>query len=143
MLAKKGKIAESLSEAEREVKNMTEEKQKQVIMALITEPTKKKACEVLNIDPRTLYNYLHDDDFMSAYKYAVNMLVDDAIMELKNAMRNGAIVLNEIINDEDTPAETRLKAVRIAVESVVRLSKDKSDVKADAIDVMLESMGMF
>lgn len=142
MLTKGADIAGSLRQIEREVNDMTEEKQQQVIMALITEPTKKKACEVLKIDPRTLYNYMQDDDFMSAYKYAVNKLVDDSIIELKNAMRNGAMVLNDIINDEETPAETKIKAVKVAVDSVVRLSKDKSDIKTDILDDMLESMGM-
>ena len=134
-------IAGSLPKVESEG-NMTEEKQKQVIMALITEPTKQKACEVLKINPRTLYNYMQDEDFMSAYKYAVNKLVDDSIIELKNAMKNGAGVLNDIILDEETPADTRLRAIKIAVDSVIRLSKDKSDLKTDMIEDILESMGM-
>lgn len=120
---------------------MTEEKKKQVIMALITEPTKKKACEVLKIDPRTLYNYMQDDEFMSAYKFAVNKLVDDTIIELKNAMRNGAMVLNDMINDDNTPIDARLKAIKIAIEGVVKLSKDKSDIKTDILEDVMESMG--
>lgn len=115
---------------------MTEEKKKQIIMALITEPNKQKACEVVGIDPRTLYNYLHDNDFMTDYKKAVNTMIDGTIIELKTAMKNGAQALNDIINSDTESTETKLKAIRIAIDGGIRLAEKTADVKTSSFDDM-------
>lgn len=122
---------------------MTEEKKKQLITALITEPNKTKACEVVGITTRTLYSIMQTDkDFMLDYKMAVNSIVDDTILELKTAMRNGAKAINDIINDKDATPEIRLKAIKLAIEYGARLSlKDagmKTDIMTEAIAMMMQ-----
>lgn len=116
---------------------MTDEKRNQVIMALISEPTKQKACEVLGITPRTLYNYMSDADFKKDYKEAVNNLLDDTIINYKMTMHNGAKILNDIIMSDTESTETKLKAIKIAVDSGIRLAEKTSDIKTSMFDDML------
>lgn len=117
---------------------LSEEKKQQVIAALITEPTKKQACERLGINPRTLYNYLHDEDFMQDYRLAVNLVVEETLIELKTAMRNGAKILNDVILDEGETTENKLKAVKIAVEAGVKLAEREADMRESTLDAILK-----
>ena len=117
---------------------LSEEKKQQVIAALITEPTKKQACERLGINPRTLYNYLHDEDFMQDYRLAVNLVVEETLIELKTAMRNGAKILNDVIMNEEETTENKLKAVKIAVEAGVKLAEREADMRESALDAILK-----
>lgn len=117
---------------------LSEEKKQQVIAALITEPTKKQACERLGINPRTLYNYLHDEDFMQDYRLAVNLVVEETLIELKTAMRNGAKILNDVILDEGETTENKLKAVKIAVEAGVKLAEREADMRDSTLDAILK-----
>lgn len=117
---------------------LSEEKKQQIIATLITEPTKKQACEKLGINPRTLYNYLHDEDFMQDYRLAVNTVVDETIIELKSAMRNGARMLNDMILDEEETTENKLKAVRIAIEAGVKLAEREGNMRESTFDAMIK-----
>lgn len=94
---------------------MKQEKRKQVIMALITSPTKQKACETLGIDTRTLYNYMQDSEFLKEYHDAVNSLVDGVMCDLRVTITNGITELNNIIINSDDN-ETKLKAIKIAMD---------------------------
>lgn len=116
---------------------MTDERKKQIICALITEPNKTKACRVLGIDARTLYNYMQDNDFMQEYKSVINKLLDETIIELKTAMKNGATALNDIITSDTETTETKLKAIKIAVDSGIRLAERTSDIKTSSFDDFL------
>ncbi len=119
---------------------LSEEKQQQLILALITEPTQEKACEVVGISRRTLYNYMRDEDFMMDYKKATNNVIDDTIIELRSAMRNGASELNRIINSDTEPTEVKLKAIRIAVDYGMKLAEKVNTVKTNAMDDLLEQI---
>ena len=116
---------------------MTDEKRKQLITALITEPTKQRACEVVGIDPRTLYNYMQDDDFIIEYNNAVDAVIDDSINELKLTIRNSFTELNNIILN-CTDMEIKLKAIKIAMSCLqyannykYKKERDKEKKQAD------------
>lgn len=119
---------------------MTEEKKNQLITALITQPTKTKACEVVGISTRQLYNIMQDSDFMLDLRMAYNKLIDETVLELKSAMRNGAKALNDLICNEDTPPDIRLKAIRTAIEYGARLAEKDHDIKTDLMAETIVTM---
>lgn len=119
---------------------MTEEKKNQLITALITQPNKTKACKSVGISTKTLYNLMQDNDFMIDLKIAYNRLIDDTILELKSAMSNGAKALNDIICNEDTPPDIRLKAIRTAIEYGTKLAVCDNEIKADLMTEAIVTM---
>ena len=93
----------------------TKEKQKQIIIALILEPNKQKACESVGITTRTLYNLMQDADFVQEYNKAVDSIIDDTAQELGLVLKNSIIELNRIITTNKNDV-IRLKAIKIALE---------------------------
>jgi hypothetical protein len=95
---------------------MDDAKKKKLIVALITEPTRRKACEVVGIDEKTLYNCMQDDDFIKEYNNTIETVMDDALCTLKLTILNSAIELNRIITMSGDD-NTKLKAIKIALDS--------------------------
>ena len=83
---------------------------------------------------------MRDEDFMMDYKKATNNVIDDTIIELRSAMRNGASELNRIINSDTEPTEVKLKAIRIAVDYGMKLAEKVNTVKTNAMDDLLEQI---
>ena len=75
---------------------------------------------------------------MQDYRLAVNTVVEETIIELKTAMRNGARMLNDMILDEEETTETKLKAVRIAIEAGVKLAESEGNMRESTFDAMIK-----
>jgi len=117
---------------------MREDKKKKVMSALVTEPTRKKACEVAGISERTLYNYMNDPDFMYEYQGILNGVVADTTLRMKEAAHKATEHIISVIEDEDVDVQTRLKADKLALEMVIRVAEHERDLKKDAFDFIAE-----
>ena len=113
---------------------MRVDKTEKIILALITEPTRKKACQAAGISERTLYNYMQDADFMDEYHSVLNGIVTDTTSRMKEAAHKAAEHLISVIEDETIDAATRLKADRIVLELVVKIAENEAALKHDMFD---------
>ena len=99
---------------------MTKERQRQIINALITYPTRKEASKALNITERTLYNYLQDEEFINEYKAVVDGILKDTDTRLKEAALIAVNHLISVVEDENADDIVKIKADRIILEHITR-----------------------
>ena len=99
---------------------MTKERQRQIIQALISFPTRREACKALGIAERTLYNYMQDEAFINAYKAAIEDILRDTDTRLKEAALCAINHLISVVEDENIDALTRIKADRIILEHMTK-----------------------
>lgn len=99
---------------------MTKERQRQIIQALISYPTRREACKALRISERTLYNYLHDKAFMDEYNAVIDEILKDTDAKLKEAALVAVNHLVSVVQDETADEMVRLKADRIILEHLTK-----------------------
>ena len=99
---------------------MTKEKQKQIIHALISCPTRREACKVAGISERALYNYMKDEEFMKEYKSAIADILSDTDTRLKEAALLAVNHLISVVEDKPVDEVIRLKADRMILEHLTK-----------------------
>lgn len=99
---------------------MMKEKQKQIIYALITSPTRREACKITGISERTLYNYMQDEEFMKEYRTVIDGITKDTDARLKKAALIAVNHLISVVQDETAEESVRLKADRIILEHLTK-----------------------
>lgn len=97
--------------------------QQRALQALLTQPTKAEAARAAGIDPATLRRYLHDADFIAAYKEAVHSMVEDATRQAQQALNPALSTLREIATDNEAGAGARISASRSLLEYGLRLTE--------------------
>lgn len=103
---------------------MDKKKQEKIIMALLTEPTKRGACKKAGISETMLYhNYLKNPEFVEAYNMAVADFLESATRELQGAMLTSAKVLREIVTDTNEKTPDRIASARIILDYGLRMTE--------------------
>jgi hypothetical protein len=85
-------------------------RQQKAIGCLLAEPTIRKAAEAANVPERTLYAWLNDGNFATAYREARRDTVIHAAGRLQQYSSAAANVLLSIMAKETTPAHIRMNA---------------------------------
>ena len=119
---------------------MDKGKRDKIIMALITEPTRKRACEAAGISERALYNYMRDGDFLDEYHGILNGIVGDTTSRMKEAAHKAAEHLISVIDNDSIDTATRLKADRIVLEMVTKIAEAEGNLKHDMFDSIAEML---
>ena len=94
-------------------------KKEQAVAALIEQPTIRDAAQVADIGEATLFRWLQDPSFQSAYRDAKRRVVDQAISRLQRASSEAVETLRTIMNDRGKPASARVMAARTVLEYAV------------------------
>lgn len=100
---------------------MTDTERKKIISVLISERSRRQACEKLGISQRTMYNYMHDAEFLKEYQDTVDGIIKDTETRTREA---GLIAINHLISviqDEDVDQVTRIKADRVVLEHLSKM----------------------
>ena len=74
---------------------MTDTERKKIISVLISEPSRRQACEKLGISQRSMYNYMHNAEFMKEYQDTVDGIIKDTETRTREA---GLIAINHLIS---------------------------------------------
>jgi transposase-like protein len=90
------------------------------IMALLTEPTIAAAAKKTGVAEATLFRWLRLHEFQESYKEAKRQAVGAAIACLQRASSDAVAALQEITNDKEAPATSRVSAARSILELAVR-----------------------
>lgn len=103
---------------------MNKAKQDKIIMALLTEPTKRQACKKAGISETMLYHeYLKNPEFLRAYRRAVKDTIEGATRELQGAMLASARALKAVVNNPGEKTQDRIASARIILDYGMRLTE--------------------
>ena len=91
-------------------------KQEKTIMALLTELTYSRAAKKAGIGETTLYRWLDDDEFNRAFKHARKKAFSQSISHLQQATASAVETLQNIMENEEAPASSRVTAAKTVIE---------------------------
>ena len=97
------------------------ERQKRVVAALLTAPSKAAAAEAAGVTVRTVQNYLSDPAFREEYQSALEDVVMDAAKQAKQSLSPALSTLREITEDRGEDAQARIGAARAILTSGLKL----------------------
>lgn len=98
-------------------------KQHKALQALLTQPTKAAAAEAAGISPRTLRDYLSNQDFQREYKKAFGELVADATRQAQQSLSPAITALRDIVEDPNEASSARIAAARCLLEYGLRMTE--------------------
>lgn len=101
---------------------MTPRKER-VIASLITHSTYKEAAEAAGITPRTLSSYLHDPEFIRAYKKASAETMDAATRQLQQSLTAAIDRLTRIVENDDESSSAHIAAAKTLLDSSLKFSE--------------------
>lgn len=91
-------------------------KKEKFMLALISEPTIKKAYEKINISNNTAYKWLNDKEFQQAFIKFKRELMKTTTARLQTYTLQAVEVLAKIMQDENAPPNARVQSVRTILE---------------------------
>ena len=98
-------------------------RQNKVLAALLTAPNKAAAAQAAGISPRTLRDYLADEEFQRAYQKAFAGLVEDATRQAQQAISPALSTLLEITEHREEDAQARISAARAILSHGIKLTE--------------------
>jgi transposase-like protein len=90
------------------------------IVALLANSTIKRAAKSIGVDETTLWRWLQDKDFHTAYRTARRESVSQAIARLQQASSEAVNTLREIVKDKKQPAPARVSAAKAILEFSIK-----------------------
>lgn len=94
-----------------------------IISALLTSATAKDAAKKLSISVQTIYHRRQDPEFCRLLDAAQREQLESASNALRERSRAAADVLDEIMRDKGTPAQTRANAAAEVLRQSLRYTE--------------------
>ena len=95
-------------------------KQESAIAALISEPTVLQAAEKTGVGESTLWRWMKESGFRSAYRQARREVVDRAVGRVQDACAEAVETLRAVMQDSNAPASSRVTAAKSVLEIALR-----------------------
>lgn len=86
------------------------------VLALLTEPTIRKAAEKTGVNESTLWRWMQEEDFKKQYQQAKQEAVGQATSRLRQSMTSAVDALVDMAENPKTPAIARANAARTLLE---------------------------
>lgn len=115
-------------------------KKEQAIAALLAKPSIPEAAKLVGIGERTLWRWLKDESFKSAYSAARAEIVTLVVAEIQNGLTDAIKTLKEIIKNKKAPASARVSAAKAMIDIGMKAVFDE-DLKQriEAIEEILKN----
>lgn len=110
------------------------DKQEQAIIALLKEPTVRRAAESIGIGERTLHRWLDDPEFSSAYRKARHIAFAHAIALTQQYTPVAIATLARVMSDARSPAASRVAAAM----GLLKFSRDS--IELDDLAARVEAL---
>jgi hypothetical protein len=104
-------------------------KQEEAIIALLSERSVEEAARVSKVPPRTIYRWLNEVPFKTAYREAKRAAYSQAIARLHQMSNAAATVLGKVMVDANTPPATKVRAAE-AILSHTAKAIEIEDIEA-------------
>jgi hypothetical protein len=95
-------------------------KQQAAIASLISHRTIEEAAQIACVGKTALFRWFQDEAFQNAYREARSEVVRQAIAQAQNACSEAVDVLRGIMNDDKSPASTRVSAAKSVLETSIK-----------------------
>ena len=89
-----------------------------IVSALLSNGTIKKAAAALGVSDRTIYERMRDSNFLELYKSAKADIVRQAVKTLNENTAAAVRVIADIMNDTEVNPATRLQAANTILNNV-------------------------
>ncbi|MBR3474206.1 MAG: hypothetical protein IKH34_03960 [Oscillospiraceae bacterium] len=97
------------------------EKQKRAIAILARSPTLTEAAKAAGISVSTLRRWRSQAEFKTAYRQALDEIIEDASRAARQSLGEAVEVLREIAKNTKAPTSSRVAAGRAILESGLRI----------------------
>jgi hypothetical protein len=94
--------------------------QERAILALLSQPTTRKAASEVGIDEATLWRWLQDKEFHSAYMKARRETVSRSIARLQQCTTEAVNTLRAVMRDKEAPAGARVMAAKATLDYAMK-----------------------
>jgi hypothetical protein len=95
-------------------------KKERAISALLEHDTLADAARAIGIGEVTLWRWLQEAEFKSAFRDAKRRLLDEALTTLQKATRKAINALVSILEDQGKPASARVTAAKTILETAIK-----------------------
>jgi hypothetical protein len=95
-------------------------RQERTIKALLEHDTLADAAHAVGIGEVTLWRWLREPGFKSAFREAKRRVLDEALSTLQKATRKAIGALVSILEDQGKPASARVTAAKTILETAVK-----------------------
>ena len=95
-------------------------KQEKAIGALLSESTMEEAAEAAGVNRATIFRWLQQEEFQTAYTQVRRESVKHAIARLQNRSSEAVEVLAEIMKDEMNAPSARVSAAKAIIEYSIK-----------------------
>lgn len=114
----------------------------QIVAALLSNGTKRKAAEALGIDEKTIYNRMQDGEFQAMYKTAKADYLRATLTALTENATAAAGVVAELMNDRENNPAVRLQAAQTILNATAKYAAHLRDAELNA-EQQIESNKFF
>lgn len=90
------------------------------IISLLTAPSMAEAAKQAGVGQNTLWRWLKEPAFKEKYQEAKREAVSQAVARLQQLSSTSVDVLNEIANDSEAPASSRVSAAKTIIEMAIK-----------------------
>src|SRR5919199_5893638 len=94
--------------------------QQKAIAGLLNQPTISAAAQAAGVGERTLYRWLDDPTFATAYRAARRKAVSQAIARLQQVSSGAVAVLAQVASDKQAPSSSRVAAASKLLELAIK-----------------------
>lgn len=119
---------------------MKQTKDEKIIAALLSTPTIREAAKAAGVGERTIYSRLNDSEFNAKYAEARLGLLKGHTAALQGHLGKAIEVMAAIMNDTETPPQTRLNAAESIVRNTLKLT-EQTDI-LDRIKALEDAEGV-
>ncbi len=95
----------------------------EIVSALMTQPTNEAAAVAVGLSLRHFYVRLKTDAVKSKLREAQQLLVRNALDEMRKNLSDSTAVIVSVMNDKAVPAQTRINAADMLQRNYLKLSE--------------------
>lgn len=95
--------------------------QTKALNALVSNATVEEASEACGLSKRTIYRYLQEPEFITAFYNAQGLLLTNAVRGLSVLSQAAVETIEDILNDESSKPHHRLKASEMIFSYLLKL----------------------
>lgn len=114
----------------------------QIISALLSNGTQRAAAAALGVDERTVYNRMHDGEFVALYKSAKADIIRSAVFSINNQLSAAVQTVVDVMTNEENNAAVRLQAAQTILNNASKFA-ERLATEENQVTAQLESNSMF
>lgn len=94
----------------------------QIIAALLTQGTVKKAAAAVKLSERAIYDRMSTGEFKELYQEAKADIIRAAVFSINGKLQQAVETIADVMNNEDNNPATRLQAAQTILNSACKLA---------------------